>query len=217
MKGLLNTNAHIVSGVCCGDELGLLKEMGLDAIEEHKEAGVLLFTGGSDVSPWVYDEEALRYTVSDHERDDYEHDLFQESSNFQVKVGICRGAQFLCAASGGKLWQDVNNHAIGEVGHPMVITKPSVAKALNKDRFTVNSYHHQMLRVLPPRWELIALASESTKKISEKSVAKDLVDIEVAWSIPDRIFTFQPHPEFYKGETRDVFLSLWELFVAELK
>lgn len=49
-------------------------------------------------------------------------------------IGVCRGAQMLCAAAGGYLIQDVNGHH----GRHEVTT-------YDGNKFIVNSIHHQMM------------------------------------------------------------------------
>lgn len=63
--------------------------------------------------------------------------MAQEAIRLGIPVlGICRGAQLLCALDGGTLWQHVDGHA----GDPHGI----VFK--NGMRGWTNSYHHQMMR-----------------------------------------------------------------------
>src|ERR1700677_4699649 len=57
---------------------------------------LVVFTGGADVAPSLYGEEASRETSSYPKRDIFETIVFQKAHSLhKPKVGICRGAQFL--------------------------------------------------------------------------------------------------------------------------
>lgn len=77
-------------------------------------AALVVFTGGSDINPDIYDsdEGVHQYAKPGHpKRDQIETDVFDECVRLGVPMlGICRGAQMLCALSGGKLIQSVRNH-----------------------------------------------------------------------------------------------------------
>jgi len=66
----------------------------------------VVFTGGADVSPFMYGEKKLSVTCNDEHRDEQEK-LFFERYTKVPKVGICRGGQFLNVMNGGKMWQHV--------------------------------------------------------------------------------------------------------------
>tara|TARA_R110001632_G_scaffold11547_4_gene41482 strand:+ start:6175 stop:6876 length:702 start_codon:yes stop_codon:yes gene_type:complete len=100
-----------------------------------EEADLVMFTGGSDVTPMYYGHNKEPYTSINTERDIEEFDIFSQASALNKKcIGICRGAQFLCVAAGGKLIQDMH--------HPSVHT----IKVINNDKeINVTSSHHQMM------------------------------------------------------------------------
>ena len=86
-------------------------------------ADLVMFTGGSDVTPMYYGHNKEPYTSINTERDIEEFDIFSQASALNKKcIGICRGAQFLCVASGGKLIQDMH--------HPSLHT----IKVINNDK-----------------------------------------------------------------------------------
>lgn len=102
-----------------------------------EEANIVLFTGGEDVSPEMYGEVAIPETYCNPIRDDYELSIFNEvNSETQICVGICRGAQFLTVANGGKLIQHVDKHAIRGT-HAIHIEDDST--------INITSTHHQMM------------------------------------------------------------------------
>lgn len=99
-----------------------------------EEADIVLFTGGEDVDPSLYNKTKHAYTMSNLDRDLYEKSIFEQVKPTQLCVGICRGSQFLCVMNGGILVQHCNNHATG-CCH--TITN-------GKTIYTITSTHHQM-------------------------------------------------------------------------
>lgn len=199
-----------------GDEELLMTTMGFEITDDPFKADVVVFTGGSDVSPHLYNETKMPFTSCDVARDEAEWDLCEDLGDHVIKVGLCRGAQFLCTFYGGKLWQDVDRHAIGEQGHWLAVVDGPYAKAVGNRVDNINSYHHQALRVLPGSWNLVAATNISKKKISSSVSACDGRDIEVADSVKDRVFAFQPHPEFYDNDTRKLFYALFDVFLNKI-
>lgn len=170
-----------------------------------------LFTGGQDVTPSLYGEPATELCgETSPERDKMERKLLALARELDKPVlGICRGIQFLNAALGGTLWQDlpvqnpseVNHHQTGAYEAPihMVQLLPGtpLTDLLHKETLPVNSYHHQAIRVLAP--ELVPMAQ-----------APDGI-IEAVYE-PGRRFVWavQWHPEFsYKvnADSRKIFAA----------
>jgi len=109
------------------------------------DADCLMLTGGEDVNPATYGEPVGQFThFSD--RDGYELDAFQIAQEKGIPtLGICRGAQFLCAMAGGSLVQHATGHTRG---HP-ILTQDG-------DEYVMSSLHHQMMR--PERTEHVMIA-----------------------------------------------------------
>lgn len=99
-----------------------------------KDADIVMFTGGEDVDPSMYGCKRHPRTWSNIERDKEEKKIFEQVSENQLVIGICRGSQYLCCLNGGILVQDVRGHAIGRT-HP--ITN-------GKEVYEITSTHHQM-------------------------------------------------------------------------
>ena len=79
-------------------------------VKNIEEADLVLFTGGEDVSPELYNEPAHYTTYNNSIRDDYEMKEFHKAKELnKPMLGICRGSQFLCVMSGGKLVQHQQN------------------------------------------------------------------------------------------------------------
>lgn len=162
----------------------------------------LLFTGGHDVSPEIYHEERIDGMVDTcTERDQMEEILLREAlKKDKAVLGICRGIQFINAALGGTLFQDIPSQFSHALDHHMVapydrawhdvtVEKDSpLYDLLKKDKLGVNSYHHQAVKTLSP--QLICMA-KATDGIIE-AVYKP--DQRFVWAV-------QWHPEFsYKSD-----------------
>jgi putative glutamine amidotransferase len=117
----------------------------------------LLLTGGADVDPALYGEEAhprLRLVV--RERDEFELALVREALARDLPVlGICRGLQVLNVAAGGTLIQDIPAQVGAAVDHDPDVERWADAhevevqpgsrlrEVLGQDMVPVNSFHHQ--------------------------------------------------------------------------
>lgn len=106
------------------------------APEELEEAdSALVIWGGGDINPAYYNHPVHRTTYASKQRDPQEWALLQRAIERGIPIiGVCRGAQMLCAAAGGFLIQNVHNHG----GYHLVHT-------IDGDVLRVNSIHHQMM------------------------------------------------------------------------
>lgn len=80
-------------------------DIGYENTNDIKKSDLIFFVGGSDVSPELYGEKKGFRTYCDKERDRKEVELFNLSENI-LKIGVCRGGQFLTVMNGFKLVQD---------------------------------------------------------------------------------------------------------------
>jgi gamma-glutamyl-gamma-aminobutyrate hydrolase PuuD len=104
---------------------------------DPESIALVVFTGGSDVNPELYNENVGKYTAFDPYRDEDEFAVFNGAVEHKIPMfGICRGVQFLNVMMGGKLVQHVTGH---HQKHKMRIKSGM--------EFDVSSSHHQM--VLP--------------------------------------------------------------------
>lgn len=185
-------------------------DAGIGGATSVEEADFICFTGGADVDPVLYGQEAIPGTHTHTLRDEKETAFYVEAlARKKPMVGICRGSQFLNVMNGGKLWQDVNNHAVG-AGH--IIT--DLRKGVEISEIT--STHHQMM-IPTEKAEILALASLATHKKSFIDEIKrdkpELDDVEAVWYPDTLCLCFQPHPEFQYGNTRNYFLELFDEYV----
>lgn len=110
-----------------------------DWIKDHvrvnsiKDCDLVIFTGGEDVSPSIYGEKTGKYTDFNTSRDLEEMGYFDlAKQEGKPMLGICRGSQFLCVMSGGRLVQHQENN---EAVHPIVTSDGSIV--------LITSSHHQ--------------------------------------------------------------------------
>ena len=190
--------------------LKMFFDAGFKGAKGVDDADVICFTGGADVDPKMYGEEPIPGTEFNPERDARESFIYGLAlADKKPMIGICRGAQFLNVMNGGKLWQDVDGHAVYD-GHPVVDFR--TGKTINK----MTSTHHQQM-IEGPGAEIIAAAEISTRKKGHNSmIARDkpeLDDLEVVWYPDSLSLCFQPHPEFQHGECRNYFLDLVDQYI----
>ena len=136
----------------------------------NPELVLVVFTGGEDVDPSLYNEQKHHTTYSNLKRDEYEVAAFKKARKFNLPLaGICRGAQFLCVMAGGKLVQDVRNHS----GYHGMRTEDGRL-------LEVNSTHHQM-QIPPKDAKILAWAEPARSKT-------------YFWNKPDKEFECVAYP-----------------------
>ena len=155
----------------------------------------LLFTGGSDVTPSFYRRLPIKEAGPfDEYRDMVEKDIFATYPD-NLKVGVCRGAQFLHVMNGGVLLQHITHdtHLGSHEVTPEWFSDPVVAHDFN-----VTSTHHQ--GIIPSG------KGEVMVKEPETEIC------EVVWYEDTKSFCFQPHPEYGHEPTR----ALFQLLLGEV-
>lgn len=188
--------------------------------EEHtvtnnlEEADVAALPGGADISPSLYGCAPHPNTYAYDARDQEEVRVVEHCIQNRVPLmGICRGAQLMCAMANGSMYQDVNGHG-GLSRHTVVDLRTSEMR-------TVNSLHHQMM-IPPSDAEVLAVASECTRReyvdargnvISE--VPKRGEDIEAVWFPSLLGLGVQWHPEMANrdDDSRRYFFELVDEFI----
>jgi len=114
-----------------------------------KKDDVLVVWGGADIWHGYYNKEKSRYNYCDSTpswRDAIEWAMMQRAKELGIPIiGVCRGAQMLCALAGGYLMQHVTGHG----GTHNVITHTG-------ETYETNSIHHQMMVPGPAKHEVLA-------------------------------------------------------------
>lgn len=188
----------------------MMKDVGWEVVDHLSEADLIIFTGGEDVTPSLYGEERHRTTGCNPLRDKDEAQIFHSAvANAIPMAGICRGGQFLNVMNGGKMYQDVNHHAIGGV-HPATI--PGIGTVY------VTSTHHQQMRVNHDVEHVVLMTAnlstrrEHMSKVNTIAIQQSELplgnDMEAIYYPGTMSLCYQPHPEFNASrikDTRDVF------------
>lgn len=162
----------------------------------------LLFTGGADIFPFMYNEK-----ISEEcgqccfERDEMEFNLFKLAYQSQMPMlGICRGHQFFNVMMHGSLYQDINSQMYSRVKHHQsmpydkpihevqIVSQSPLKKLLGKEKIEVNSLHHQGIKDLGQGLKAMATSKDG---LIEAIYAPDY---PFMWGV-------QWHPEFsYKKD-----------------
>lgn len=199
-------------------------EKGIPLVASIKNASIVVWTGGSDVSPELYNEKRHPSTTTNKARDKWEKACFEQANDGKrLLVGICRGGQFLNVMNSGTLWQDVTGHAL--MGEHKMFYVEKVTETLSRETLTnVNSTHHQM--IIPNSRggaEVWGKAGESTRKTAGNRLNNGtgdffsiqpnpghLSDCEICWYPATKSLCFQPHPEYGHKQTQEIFWKCME-------
>ena len=188
-----------------------------DAVEYASKLDGILFSGGSDLSPHLFNEEPIRELNSLLSSRDYsELALMKAAQRLCLPVfGICRGCQTINVALGGTLFQDIPRQIPGAHGHypkdtPVFEPYHSVsilsddsrmAAIFKKPVVRTNSFHHQSVRQLAPGLRVTAQSSDGIIEAYEGA--------DSAWYV----HAVQFHPETM-GEKHPEFRGLFTDFVT---
>lgn len=206
--------AFVLSGAFYGNVVSLMAEAGFSRATRVEEADVVVFIGGSDIEPSLYKEEKLSGTYTNPDRDIVEQTIYLKCVRLGVPMfGICRGAQFLHAMNGGKLWQDVDGHA----GNDHDIVDLEIGKVVRS-----TSIHHQMLIPFPG----LQIIATTTRQIAKTFLAageslyikgEEGRETEVeAGAFPETgCFFVQGHPEVGCAEYRSWCMTKLEEFIRD--
>lgn len=121
-----------------------------------EEADIIILPGGADINPEIYHKKPHPTTYFNERRDEYEISDFYRVREDQVVLGICRGAQLLCALFGGILVQHCNNHSGGMMHN---ITN-------GEETYSITSIHHQMMYPYDIPQEHYDILYRSSKRLS---------------------------------------------------
>ncbi len=163
----------------------------------------ILFTGGQDVQPHLYNEKTINNSViCCPMRDSMELKVLSYAMEQEKPIlGICRGLQFINVALGGTLYQDLpaehpsltrhlQTPPYSDSIHEVTLCKDEpLSFLIKKEKIKVNSLHHQAIKELAPTLKSMA--------ISEDGLIESvyLPDYSFLWAV-------QWHPEFSYKEDR---------------
>jgi putative glutamine amidotransferase len=168
----------------------------------------IIFTGGEDIDPLFYGAEPFRsINYTSPERDEYEKELYLKALDYDIPIlGICRGLQLINVASGGTLYQDINQELINSHGHcptdnpvhhlyhSINIKEDSLLyKIFSNQKIKVNSFHHQAIKTLGRDFKISAYANDNVVEAIERIDKRFVVGIQ--WHAEDLTSYY---PEFIK-------------------
>jgi putative glutamine amidotransferase len=209
MRGLEESGAVPMILPLTGSEAALKRAVGL--------VDGFLFTGGQDVNPDVYGEpKSGRCGEISDTRDQMEAYVFREGvlNLGKPALGICRGIQFINAALGGSLYQDIPTELPSAVIHSMkppynvpahavkLLPESPLSKLTGKERLEVNSSHHQGVKRLAEGLKAMAWADDGLIE------AVYMPDHPYVWAV-------QWHPEMSLGDedSKKIFASFVKMAV----
>ena len=103
-----------------------------EEVEDIKDADLVVFTGGEDVCPALYNQKCHRTTHFNIHRDNYELQAYKIALKLGKKIwGTCRGTQLLGAMNNAILIQDLH--------HPY----NHMMETADGENILINSLHHQ--------------------------------------------------------------------------
>ena len=177
----------------------------------------VVFWGGRDINPSLYGEDSHPYNQASHDRDLSPRDAFEWKAmtyciahNIPI-IGVCRGAQLVCAKAGGTLIQHVEGH-----GNSHLVTTDS------GELFNVTSSHHQMMYPYEVEHELLAWTHYAKSRRYEgaggcdlSSLMKDKKEAEIVLFPRIRALAIQGHPEWVQTPESSRFVSFCNNSIAE--
>ena len=165
--------------------------------DDLKAGDVLIVWGGEDISPSLYNKGRSSFTsarITPSRRDVIEFALMTAAKRKWIPIiGICRGAQMLCALDGNILYQHVNGHA----------GKGHMVNTIDNQQFSTNSIHHQMmvpvsnhvtLAWTPPRSDVYVDVDEDGEELLNNPIGIE-VDPEFVHFPDVNGWAIQWHPE----------------------
>jgi len=177
------------------DELFTFKENVANGMLGMVDA--VVFWGGTDIHPSYYNQKAhpasqVKGLSSPTSRDVFEWKMMLWCKMNEIPmIGVCRGAQLMCAFAGGQIIQHVNGH---HQDHE-VVTKDGKL-------FTTTSCHHQMMYPYDVDHELLAWASPALSNFYQGEEVKpisamfDKREPEIVYFPTIQGLAIQGHPEW---------------------
>lgn len=155
------------------------------------DADLVLFTGGEDVTPSLYNKRPHHTTGNSRARDAQEVSEFRAALELKKPMlGICRGAQFLCVMAGGQLVQHQQHPFI----HYVTTDDGRV--------ITVTSTHHQrqyIQNLSSDKVKLLAWAEHLSPFAfgeSDQDKLDEDKEVEIAFYPEIHALGIQSHPEY---------------------
>lgn len=167
----------------------------------------LILWGGEDIHPSFYGEKhhpMNQASVGISGRDSREKFAIEEAVKLGIPIiGVCRGAQFLCAVAGGTLVQ----HCMGHTMQHLITCKNGYEEEI---QMMTSSAHHQMLNPwnLPEdHYEVLAWSSERRAHKYENGERQEIPEMklnpepEIVYFPYLKGLAIQGHPEWMPADS----------------
>lgn len=163
----------------------------------------IVISGGDDIHPTLFGEEALPETFYDHERDELEQEYIRDAMERDLPMlGICRGHQLINALLGGSLHlniREMRKKTLNRRGllatKSVVVTRGSrLHRIVGSDRIRVNSLHYQAVKELAPDLDCIARDRDN---FCQAATLADKQILGVQWH-PEYLFYLSRHRELFR-------------------
>lgn len=206
----------VLDGAFYGSCVTLMAEAGFVKAKTIEDSDVVVFVGGSDINPDLYGDKCLERTSFSRYRDAEEVEAYNKALGLgKVMFGICRGAQFLHAMNGGKLWQHVEGH--GGPDHEIYDLETDAT-------VTATSLHHQMLADNAGLNIIAVCTRQISRRFFADGITIDMdkagsnhmaeMEIEAGSYSKTKCFFVQGHPEIGSPEYRSwTMTKLHELMI----
>lgn len=173
----------------------------LSLMSKFQNVDAIILWGGADIGTSLYKEAPYNHFQNEH----YSHRDLVEWHAMKLAyekgipiIGVCRGAQIMCAFAGGKLAQHINGHQSGTHG---IVTYD------DKQFNDVPSCHHQMMYPYEIEHQVLATVptnlSQNYYGLKEDERQKFTIDKtlepEVVYFPDIKGFGIQSHPEWADG------------------
>ncbi|WP_313526501.1 gamma-glutamyl-gamma-aminobutyrate hydrolase family protein [Anaerotignum sp.] len=177
----------------------------------------IIFSGGGDIDPLLFNEEPLKQSGEISPlRDHFELALCTAALEKNIPLlGICRGMQVMNIALGGTIYQDVSVQTNSTLKHSQQAPRPYGTHSIwvqentllsslwqNKEKTTVNSFHHQAVAQLGDGLQVCARSQDGLAEAIEHKTNSFVLGVQ--W-----------HPEAMKTEEQKVLFSAFIKAAAE--
>lgn len=157
---------------------------------------LVVFTGGSDVSPYIYGEEPNGARGCDPVRDEFEKSMYEMAQQYGIPcVGICRGGQLLNVLNGGMMIQDLDFQYSG-------------LESMGPGHYPVHVDHHQGIVAGEKATDVIGYMSTLGHNDQHDSL------VVSCWYPETKSLCFQPHPEWGHEPTKQYFFNLIDKYIG---
>lgn len=217
-KVITYLNSGYISGVSNNGGIPLVipfSHRSCDGISLLEYCDGVVFPGGTDVNPLLYNEEpSEKLGPVDPDADEFLFDIMKVCIERRIPIlAICKGMQLLNVALGGNLYQDLSCRKAPNISHlqyidrsfafhKVLLEKGSIIQGIfGKDSIYTNSLHHQALKKVAPGLRVTGVTADG------------LVEAVEGETIP--VLGVQWHPEDMVDNPKNEFMNALFLYFIE--